>query len=103
MNVLIAPIRYFFQPKRDGYFPYFSTNMNVVVLIRSNSVRYSLEYRYFSYFSTKSYISPASVALLDTHSTSDQEVAGLTPAGLATFFHGDLIMKYFLRSFSPFR
>ena len=25
----------------------------------------------------------------------DLEVAGLNPAGLATFFHGDLIMKYF--------
>ena len=43
------------------------------------------------------------VAELDTHLTGDQEVAGLTPAGLATFFHGDLIMKYFLQSFSPFR
>ena len=35
--------------------------------------------------------------------TGDQEVAGLTPAGSATFFRGDLIMKYFLGSFSPFR
>ena len=34
--------------------------------------------------------------------TGDQEVEGLTHAGLATFFRGDLIMKYFLRSFSPF-
>ena len=31
-----------------------------------------------------------------------EEVAGLTSAGLATFFRGDLIMKYFLQSFSPF-
>ena len=31
-----------------------------------------------------------------------QEVAGLTPARSATFFRGDLIMKYFLWSFSPF-
>ena len=44
----------------------------------------------------------ASVAQLDAHLTADQEVAGLTLAGLATFFHEDLIMKYFLRSFSPF-
>ena len=36
-------------------------------------------------------------------STGDQEVVGLTPAGSATFFRGDLIMKYFLSSFSPFR
>ena len=42
------------------------------------------------------------MANLDGHLTGDQEVAGSTPAGLATFFHGDLIMKYFLRSFSPF-
>ena len=34
--------------------------------------------------------------------TGDQEVAGLIPTGSATFFHGDLIMKYFLRSFFPF-
>ena len=34
--------------------------------------------------------------------TGDQEDAGSTPAGSATFFGGDLIMKYFLRSFSPF-
>ena len=27
----------------------------------------------------------------------------MTPAGSATFFHGDLIRKYFLRSFSPFQ
>ena len=39
---------------------------------------------------------------LDVLSTGDQEVAGSTPTGLATFFYGDLIMKYFLQSFSPF-
>ena len=46
---------------------------------------------------------PASVAQLDAHLTGDQEVVGLIPAWSATFFHGDLIMKYFLPSFSPFR
>ena len=45
-------------------------------------------------------ISLALVAQLDAHATGDQEVAGLTPAGSAIFFCGDLIMKYFLRSFS---
>ena len=30
-----------------------------------------------------------SVAQLDARPTEDQEVAGLTPAGSATFFHGD--------------
>ena len=45
---------------------------------------------------------PASVAQLDAHATSDQEVADSIPVGSATFFCGDLIMKYFLRSFSPF-
>ena len=39
---------------------------------------------------------PASVAQLDARPTNDQEVASLTPTGSATFFHGDLIMKYFL-------
>ena len=43
------------------------------------------------------------VAQLDVHPTSDQKIAGSTPARWATFFRGDLIMKYFLRSFSPFR
>ena len=38
---------------------------------------------------------PASVAQLDVRPTRDQEVAGLNPAGSATFFPGDLITKYF--------
>ena len=42
---------------------------------------------------------PASVAQLDVHLTGGQEVVGSTPAGLATFFCRDLIMKYFLGSF----
>ena len=32
---------------------------------------------------------PASVAQLDVSLIGDQKVVGLTPAGLATFFHGD--------------
>ena len=48
---------------------------------------------------------PASVAPLDAHRTDHQEVAGSTPPGrhLATVFSGDLIMKYFLQSLSPYR
>ena len=42
------------------------------------------------------------MAQLNVHPTGDQEVAGSTPAGLATFVPGDLIMKYFLRSFPPY-
>ena len=42
-----------------------------------------------------------SVALLDTFLNGGQ-VAGSTPARSVTFFCGDLIMKYFLWSFSPF-
>ena len=41
------------------------------------------------------------MAQLDARPTGDQEVVGSTPAGSATFFGGDLIMKYFLWSFSP--
>ena len=36
------------------------------------------------------------MAQLDAHPTGDQEVANSTSAGSTTFFHGDLIMKYFL-------
>ena len=43
------------------------------------------------------------MAQLDALPTGDQEVAGSTLTESATFFHGDLIMKYFLPSFSPFR
>ena len=45
---------------------------------------------------------PALVEQLDVHLTvtGDQIVASWTPAGSATFFGGDLIMKYFLQSFS---
>ena len=42
------------------------------------------------------------VAQLDARLTGDQKVEGLTPAGSATCFCGDLIVKYFLQSFSPF-
>ena len=45
---------------------------------------------------------PTSAAQLDARLTRDQGVAGSTPAGSATFFRGDLIMKCILRSFSPF-
>ena len=41
-------------------------------------------------------IKPASVAQLDARPTGDQEVVGSTPAWSTAFFHGDLIMKYFL-------
>ena len=44
----------------------------------------------------------ALVTQLDERPTGDQEVAGSIPAGPAAFLGGDLIMKYFLRSFSPF-
>ena len=43
---------------------------------------------------------PALVAQLAALTNGDQKVAGSTNAGSATFFHGDLIMKYFLWSFS---
>ena len=46
---------------------------------------------------------PASVAQLDAHPTGDQEVAGSTPAEVGNILSWRLIMKYFLRSFSPFR
>ena len=48
------------------------------------------------------FIQLASGAQLDACPTGDQEVASSTPARPATVFHVDLIMKYFLRSFSPF-
>ena len=40
-------------------------------------------------------IQPATVAQLDAHLTGDQEVAGKTPAGSATFFRGDLSWDIF--------
>ena len=48
-------------------------------------------------------ILPASVAQLDARPTGDQEVAGSTPAEVGNILSWRLIMKYFLRSFSPFR
>ena len=46
---------------------------------------------------------PAGVAQLDATPTGDQEVAGSTPAEVGNILSWRLIMKYFLRSFSPFR
>ena len=48
-------------------------------------------------------IMPAPVAQLDARPTGDQKVAGLTPAEVGNILSWRLIMKYFLRSFSPFR
>ena len=45
---------------------------------------------------------PASVAQLDARPTGDQVVAGSTPAEVSNILSWRLIMKYFLRSFSPF-
>ena len=45
----------------------------------------------------------ASVAQLDARPTGDQEVAGSIPAEIGNILSWRLIMKYFLRSFSPFR
>ena len=39
---------------------------------------------------------------LNAWQTGDQKVVVSTPAGPPTFFRRDLIMKYFLQSFSPF-
>ena len=44
----------------------------------------------------------ASVAQLDAHPTGNQ-VAGSTPTEVGNILLWRLIMKYFLRSFSPFR
>ena len=46
---------------------------------------------------------PASVAQLNARPTGVQEVAGSTPAEVGNILSWRLIMKYFLRSFSPFR
>ena len=46
---------------------------------------------------------PASVAQLDVPSDWRQEVAGSTPTKVGNILLWRLIMKYFLRSFSPFR
>ena len=47
---------------------------------------------------------PASVTQLDVRPTGDQEVAGSTPAEVVgNILSWRLIMKYFLRSFSPYR
>ena len=43
------------------------------------------------------------MAQLDVRPAGNQKVAGSNPASSATFFLGGLIMKHFLRSFSPFR
>ena len=47
------------------------------------------------------HLRPASVAQLDARPTGDQEVAGSNPAEVGNILSWRLIMKYFLRSFSP--
>ena len=55
------------------------------------------------YLTLMSFILPVSVARLDARPTGDQEVAGSTPTEVGNILSWRLIMKYFLRSFSPFR
>ena len=43
------------------------------------------------------------MAQLDARQTGDQEVAGSTPAKVGNILSWRLVLKYFLRSFSPFR
>ena len=45
----------------------------------------------------------ASVAKLDVRPAGDQEIVGSTPTEVGNILSWRLIMKYFLRSFSPFR
>ena len=46
---------------------------------------------------------PQSMFWTEIRPTGDQEVAGSTPAEVGNILSWRLIMKYFLRSFSPFR
>ena len=61
------------------------------------------------YFASRSFLAcvlsvvPASVAQLDARPTGDQAVVGSTPVEVGNILSWRLIMKYFLRSFSPFR
>ena len=67
-------------------------------VIRSRSL-----WPYFHASVILTYFEPASVAQLDARPTGDQEVAGSKPAEVGNILSWSLIMKYFLRSFSPFR
>ena len=49
------------------------------------------------------YLWRAAVAQSDARPTSDHEVAGSISAGSGNILSWGLIMKYFLRSFTPFR
>ena len=44
----------------------------------------------------------SSVAQLDARPIGDQEVTGSTPTEVGNILSWEFIMKYFLRSFSPF-
>ena len=72
-------------------------------MLRLHSAQEDLKLEYYIYPNGWTcWWGPASVVQLDNRPTGDQEVAGSTPAGSAIFFRGDLIMKYFLQSFSPY-
>ena len=58
----------------------FSFGYNMVTIVFTSTV--------FAVYPSNS-VMPASVAHLDRRPTGDQEVAGSTPARLATFFYGD--------------
>ena len=64
-------------------------------------VKLRMKYYYPDTTLIQGVVGSALAAQLDARPPGDQEVAGSTPAESATFFRRDLIMKYFLRSFSP--
>ena len=49
------------------------------------------------------YLGVTSLALMENRPTGDQEVTSSTPAEVGNILSWRLIMKYFLRTFSPFR
>ena len=113
----------YFSTEKSWYFSYFSTKTccgySLEVPQRGTSNEYPQ--RTFLWRSKKNmwihplilrcgpslyhvnFIVSASVAQLDARPTGDQEVAGSTPAEISNILSWRLIMKYFLRSFSPFR
>ena len=81
-------IRRFFQPKSIRVFLISRQKHLFIVPIRSTSPRHFCRPQWLSWL---------------RRPTGDQEVAGSTPAKDGNILSWRLIMKYFLRSFSPFR
>ena len=104
-NLVSSLAQTIFYKSQNQFFP--SDNIpplesDASLLDLSSKGRCSIPVRSIETWEKRARKLPASVAQLDARPTGDRDVAGSNPAEVGNILSWRLIMKYFLRSFSPF-